>query len=99
MIMRDDEFVTMMQQKEEYEAQKLMEKEEQAITSTSSGKAFLIVQRVLSLHHFLQSSILQNLGATSKVTTLSKDSVFFFADSLLQLQAVFRVAGEMPLWT
>ena len=97
--MRDDEFVTMMQQKEEYEAQKLMEKEKRDMTSTSSGKAFLIVQRVLSLHHFLQSSILQNLGVTSKVTTLSKDSVFFFADSLLQLQAVFRVAGEMPLLT
>ena len=34
---------------------------------------------------FLQSSIPQNLGVASKVTTLEMDSTFFFADCLLRL--------------
>ena len=80
MIMRDGEFATMMQQKEEDEAQKLMEKEQLDISSTPTGKYLIIIQRVLSLHHFLQSSIPQNLGVASKVTTLATDSMFFFAD-------------------
>ena len=95
--MRYGVFPTMMQKKEEDEAQELMEKEQRAMTSTPTGKAFLLVQRVLFLHHFLQSSIPQNLGIASKLTTLAMDSMFFFADSLLHLQAVFRVAGKMPL--
>ena len=70
MIIRDGEFATMMQHQEEDEAQKLMEKEQQAMTSTPTGKVFLLFQRVLSLKHFLQSSIPQNLGVDSKVTTL-----------------------------
>ena len=41
---------------------------------------------------FLQSSITQNLGVPSKVTILAMDSMFLFADRLLHLQAVFRVA-------
>ena len=43
----------------------------------------------------MRSSIPQNLGVPSKVTTLAMDSMFFFADLLLRLQAVFRVAGEI----
>ena len=99
MIMRDGEFATLMQQQEEDEAQKSMEKEQQAMSSTPIGKALLLVQRVLSLHHFLQSSIPHNLSVASKVTTLATDSIFLFADSLLHLQAVFRVAKKMPLCT
>ena len=52
----------------------------------------LIIQRVVSLNCFLQSSIHQNLGVASKVTTFAMDSTFFFADLLLHLQVVFRVA-------
>ena len=99
MIMRDGELATIMQQQEEDKAHKLMEKEQRAMTSTPTGKALLIVWRVLSLHNFLQSSIPQNLGVASKVTTLAMDSMFFFADYLLCLQALFRVSGKMPLWT
>ena len=64
------------------------------MTSTPTGKALLLVQSVLSLHHFLKSYIPQNLGVSSKVTTLVMDSMFFFANRLLHLQVVFRVAGE-----
>ena len=71
-----------------------MEKEQRAMTSTPTGKALLLVQCVLPLHHFLQSSIPQNLGFASKVTTMEMDSMFFFANLLLHLQAVFRVSGE-----
>ena len=71
-----------------------MEKEQRAMTSTLTKKALLLVQCVLSLHHFLQSSIPQNLGVASKVTTLATDSICFFADRLLHLQAVFRVAEK-----
>ena len=99
MIMRDGKFATMMQQQEEDEAQKLMEKEQRVMSSTPTGKALLLIQRVLYLHHFLQSSIPQNLGVSSKLTTLALDSMFFFADRLLHLQAVFRVSGKMPRWT
>ena len=92
MIMRDGEFATMMQHQEEEEAQKSMEKEQQAMTSTPTGKALLIVHSVLSLQYLLQSYIPQNLGIASKVTTLAMDSMFF--NSLLRLQAIFRVSGE-----
>ena len=57
MVMRDGEFSTMMQQQEEDEAQKSIEKEQWAMTSTPTGKALVLVQRVLSLHHFLKYSI------------------------------------------
>ena len=93
MIMRDGEISTMMQQQEEDEAQKQTEKEQRAMTSTPTGKALILVQRFLCLHHFLQYFIPQNLGVASKVTNLVMDSVFFF-DRLLHLQAVFIVAGK-----
>ena len=99
MIMRDGKFATMMQQQEEDEAQKLKEKEQRVMSSTPTGKALLLIQRVLYLHHFLQSSIPHNLGVASKVTILAMDSMFYLVDRLLHLQAVFRVAGKMPLWT
>ena len=92
--MRGGEFSTMMQQQKEDESQKSMEKEQRAMTSTLTGKALLLVQSVLSLHHFLQSSVTQNSGVASKVTTLATDSMFFFADRSLRLQAVFRVAEK-----
>ena len=38
-IMRDGDFATMMQQKEENEAQKPTEKEQQTMKSTSTGKS------------------------------------------------------------
>ena len=72
----------------------MTEKEKEAMTSTPTGKALVLVQRVISLHRFIQSSITHNLGVPSKVTTLAMDSMFFFADPLIHLQAVFRVAGE-----
>ena len=59
-----------------------------------TGKALILVKRVLSLHLFTQSSIPQNLEVASKLTTLEMDSIFFFADHLLHLQAVFRVARK-----
>ena len=62
MIMRDGDFTTIMQQQEEDEAQKSMEKEQRAMSSTPTGKALIFFQRVLYLHHFLQSSVTQNLG-------------------------------------
>ena len=64
------------------------------MSSTPTGKALVLVQHVLSLHHFLQSSVPQNLGVPSKVITLAMDSMFFFVDCLLHLQAVFRVSGK-----
>ena len=57
MIMRDGEFTTMMQQQEEDEAQKLMEKEQRAMISMPTGKDLLLIQRVIYLYHFLQYSI------------------------------------------
>ena len=92
--MRDGDFATTMKQKEQDEAQKSMDKEQWAMTSTPTGKALLLVQHVLFLHHFIQSSTPQNLDVSSKVTTLAMDSMFFFADRLLHLQAVFIVAGK-----
>ena len=80
MIMRDGDFSTMMQQQEEDEAQKSTEKEQWAMSSTPTGEALILIQCVLYLHHLLQSSIPQNLGVASKVTTLATDSMFFFAD-------------------
>ena len=94
MIMRDGEFSTMIQHQEEDEVHKLMEKEQRSMTTMTTGKTFLLVHHLLSLHHFLKSSIPQNLGVASKVTTLAMDSMFFFTNRLLRLQAVFRVAGK-----
>ena len=62
MITRDDELTTMMKQQEEDETYKLMGKEQRAMTSTETRRALLIVQRVLSLQKFMQSSIPHNLG-------------------------------------
>ena len=93
-IMRDDELATIIKQKEKDEDHKSMEKEQRAMTLTPTGEALLLVWHVLSLHNFPQSSIPQNLGVASKVTTLEMDSIFFFADCLLHLQAVFRVAKK-----
>ena len=45
--------------------------------SMPTGKALLLVQRVLFLHLILQSSIPQNLGVASKVTTLEIEITFF----------------------
>ena len=71
-----------------------MEKEQGAMLLKPTGKALLLVHHVLSLHHFLKSSVPQNLGVDSKVTTLAMDSMFFFVDCLLRLQAVFIVARK-----
>ena len=57
MIIRGGKFAAIVQQQEEDEAQKLMEKEQRAMTSTPTGKAFLPVQCFLSLYHYLKSSI------------------------------------------
>ena len=43
MIMRDGELSTILQQQEEDEAYKLMEKEQRAMKSTPTDKALLIV--------------------------------------------------------
>ena len=61
MIIRDDDFATMMQHQEEDKAQKPIEKEQRAMASKATGGALLLIQSVLYLHHFLQSSITQNL--------------------------------------
>ena len=53
MSMRDGKCSTMMQHQEEDEAHKSMEKEQWAMTSTPTGKALLLIQRVLFLHNFL----------------------------------------------
>ena len=92
--MKDGELATTMQQQEDDEAQKLMEKEQRALTSTPTGKDLLLVQRVISFYHFLQYSIPQNLGVASKLTTLAMYSMLFFPDCLLHLQAVFRVTEK-----
>ena len=94
MTLIDGELTTVAQHQEEDEAQKLMVKEQRAITSTLKREYLLLVQRVLSLRHFLQPSIPQNLGFASKLTTLAMDSMSFLADHLLHLQAVFRVAEK-----
>ena len=99
MIIRDGELATIMQHQEEDEAHKLTDKQQRATTSTPTGKYLIFVQRVLSLYLFIQHSITQNLGVASKVTTLEMDSMFFFADRLLHLQAVFRVTRKRPPWT
>ena len=94
MITRDGELATIMQQKEEDEAHILMEKEYPATTSTPTGRSLLLVQCVLTLHVFLQSSIPHNSGVASKATTLEMDIIFSFADRLLNLQVVFRVSSK-----
>ena len=92
--MRYGKFETMIQHKGEDEAQRSMEKEQRSMTSMPTGKALLLVQCFLSLYHFFQSSIPQNLGVASKLTTLAMESMFFFTDILIHLQAVFRVAEK-----
>ena len=77
MIIRDDEFPTMMQHQEEDEVPKLMEIEQRDMTSMPTGKALFLVQYVLYLHHFLQYPIPHNLGFSSKVKTLTMDSISF----------------------
>ena len=52
MIMRDGEFSAMMQQQDGDKAQKSMDKEQHAMSSTPTGDDFLLIQSVLSLHHF-----------------------------------------------
>ena len=99
MIMRNSKLATIIQHQEEDEVHKLIEKEQWDMISTPIGKALLLVQCVLSLHHFLQYYIPQNLSVSSKVTTLAMYIMFYFADYLLHLQVLFRVAGKMPLWT
>ena len=99
MIMRYGNLAAIMQHREEGEAYKFMDKEQRAMKLTPTGNTLLLVCNFLSLHQFLQSSIPQNLGLASKVTTLAMDSIFFFVDFLLHLQGVFRVAGKIPLWT
>ena len=94
MITREGKLATIMQQQEEGKAQKSTENEQRATTSTPTGKALLIVQRILSLNFFLQYSIPKNLGVASKVTTLAMDSILLFSDFLLHLKAVFRVARK-----
>ena len=63
------------------------------MSSTPKGYALVLVPGVLSLHRFLQYSIPQNLGVPGNVITLAMDSMFFFADFFLHLQAVYRVFG------
>ena len=63
-IVSDGKLATIMQQQEDYEAHKLTEKDQQAITSTLTGKALLLIWSVVSLHHFLQSYTPQNLGVS-----------------------------------
>ena len=99
MIMRDGEFANMIQHNEKDEPYILLDKEQRAMTSTPTGKALLLVQHVLSLHHFLQSSIPHNLVVASRVTTSPMDSMFIFVDHLVHLQTLFRVAEKMLLWT
>ena len=86
MIMREGELATILQQQEEDKYHKSIGKEQQAMTSNPTGKALLFVQHLLSLHHFLQSYITQNLVVASKVITLAIDIMFFLAYCLLRLQ-------------
>ena len=97
--MRDGKFSTMIQQQEEDEAQKSMEKQQRSMSSTLTGKALLLIQRFLSLHHFLLSSIPQNLGVASKVTNLATDSMFLFADCYSIYKRYLESLKKMPLWT
>ena len=64
------------------------------MTSILTGKSLLLVQRVLYLNHFLQSSISQYLVIDPKETTLAMKSMFFFMNRLLCLQEVFIVARK-----
>ena len=92
MIMRDGDFAIMIQQKEEDQAQKLVDIEQQAMSSISTGKDLVLVQRFPSLHHFIKYSILQNLGVPSKVTTLAMDSIF----SLQIFYSIYKQYLEFP---
>ena len=62
------------------------------MSSTPTGKDLLVIYRVLSLHHFLQSSIPHNLGVASKVTTFATDSMF----SSLIVYSICRRYLELP---
>ena len=92
--MRGGELATMMQQQEEDKVHKSMDKEQRAMKSTLTSRDLILVQCVLYLHHFLQSSVPQTLGFPSKVTTLAMDSICFSVDCLLHLQAAFIVSGK-----
>ena len=46
-IMRDGEIATMIQQQEEDEAKKYMDKEQRALTSTPTRRALVLVQHIL----------------------------------------------------
>ena len=76
-LMRDGKLYTIMLHKEEDKAHKLMEKEQRATTSTPTCKALLLVHRFISLNYFIQYSISQNLGVSSKVTTLEMENICF----------------------
>ena len=93
--MRDGDIATLMQQQEDDQAHKWTEKEQLVMTSMPTGKCLLLFKHFLSLQHILQYSIPHNFGVASKVTTLEMDSIFFFADSLLHLQAVFKLARKI----
>ena len=86
--MRDGEFDTMIKHQEEYKAQKLMDKEQRDMSSMPTEKALLLIQRVLYLHHFLQSSIPQKLDVASKVTTLATDSIYFCVSFTLSTRGI-----------
>ena len=95
MIMRDGEFSTLIQQQVEDKVQKSMEKEQRGMKSTPTGKSLLLVKHVPSLYRFLKSSIPKNLDVASKLTTLAMESMSFFTNCLLHLQAIFRVTGKL----
>ena len=97
--MRDGELATMMQQKEEEETQKSIYKEQWAMASTPTGKALLLVQRVLPLHHFLQSSIPQNVGVALKVQSW-RWTVFFPSWIVYYIyKRYLESLKKNPLWT
>ena len=68
MITRYGELTKIIQQQEEDEAQKLVEKEQQAMESTPTSRDLIIVQSVLSLHHFLRFILLLLLNYIGKLS-------------------------------
>ena len=71
-----------------------MEDEQQAMESTSTGKAVLFVQNVISLQCQIQASAPQSLDITSRVEVVTKDDMVSLTDNLLHLQAVFKAFGK-----
>ena len=88
----------MIQHQEKDKVHKSMEKEQRAMTSTPTSRDFLLVQSVLFLRHFLQSSVPQKLGVASKVTTLKIYSIIFFAFFFTPSKSGIYSLREMPLW-